>query len=84
MLVEDKDAKIAELEERIAAVVTSSLPVCDPFGNFPFGLMIKIPNGRLCLFSRRRVLPRMSAASLLLSWVSGGKVLKERGQRWAD
>lgn len=48
------------------------------------GLIVKIPNGRLsALFSRRRVLARMSAASLLLSWVSGGKVLKERGQRWA-
>jgi hypothetical protein len=52
-----------------AAAVTSSVPAGDPFGNFPFGLIIKIPNGRLCLFSRRRVLLRMSAASLL----SGGR-----------
>src|SRR4029077_5091279 len=66
-----------------AAGVADSLPECDPTGNFPFGLIIRIPNGRLCLCSRRRVLRRMSAASLLFSWVLGGKVLKERGQRWA-
>jgi hypothetical protein len=65
-----------------AAVVTSPVPAGDPFGSFPFGLIIKVPNGRLCLFSRRRVLPRMSAASLLFWRVSGGKLLKERGQRW--